>query len=179
MEGLDKYDGESLPLVKEINDRTRSIHQKAKDASQEHKAGSETIESHLECLLKTTNESVPLVKDVDVRTRSIHHDVKIAAKENISSLQTLGSHIDDLCDLTNHSIPLIRELDRRTQDIHSNLQLFRPSIEDSERKIESMIKSEISRPLGELQASLTALMITKKAYPTQIVSLYDSAHVTS
>ncbi len=178
IEDFEKNAGESLTSVKEINDRTRTIHQEAKDANQEHKAGLKTIDSHLECVGKTTNESLPLVKGVDIRTRSIHQEVKVTAKENRSSFQTLGSHVDDLRDLTNHSVPLIRELDQRTQDIHSNLQLVRPSIQDSERKIESMIKSEISRPLAELQASLTALITTKEAHLTQVVSLYDSAHVT-
>ena len=181
MEGLDKNAGKSLPLVKEINDRTNTIHQEAKDANQEHKAGLETIDSHLECVRKTTNESLPLVKDVDIRTRSIHQEVKVAAKENRSSFKTLGSHVDDLRDLTNHSVPLIRELDQRTQDINSNLQLIRPSIQDSERKIESMIKSEISRPLAELQASfagLTALMTTKEAHLTEVVRPYDPAFIT-
>ena len=181
IEGFDKHAGESLPLIKEINDRTRTIHQEAKDANQEHKAGLETIDSHLECVRKTTNESLPLVKDVDIRTRSIHQEVKVAAKENRSSFQTLGSHVDGLRDLTNHSFPLIRELNQRTQDIHSNLQLVRPSIQESEQKIESMIKSEISRPLAELQAlfaGLTALMTNKKAHLTEVVSLYDSVHVT-
>ena len=173
--GFDKNEGESLPLVKEINDRTRTIHQEAKNANQEHRAGLETFQSHVECVLKTTNESVPLVKDLDIRTRSIHEDVKMATKENRSSFQTLGSQVDDLRDLTNHSIPLIRELDQRSQDIHNNLQLVRPTFQDSERKIESMIKSEISRPLAELQASLTALMTTKEAHLTQVVRLYDSA----
>ena len=178
LEGLNKNIGESLPLVKEINDRTRTIHQGTKDANQEHKARLETIDSHLKCIGKISSESLPLVRDVDIRTRSIHQEVKVAAKENSSSFQALGSHVDDLRDLTNHSVPLIRELDQRTQDIHSNLQLLRPSIQDSERKIESMIKSEISRPLAELQASLTALITTKEAHLTQIVGLYDSAHVT-
>ena len=181
IEGFDKNAGENLLLVKEINDRTKTIHQEAKDANQEHKAGLETIDSHLECVGKNTNESLPLVKDVDIRTRSIHQEVKVAARENRSSFQTLGSHVDDLHDLTNHSVPLIRELDQRTQNIHSNLQLVRPSIQDSERKIESIIKSEISGPLAELQASLaglTALMTTKEAHLTEVVSLYGSAHVT-
>ena len=178
IEGFDKNAGESLPLVKEINDRTRTIHQEAKNANQEHKAGLETIDSHLECVRQTTNESLPLVKDVDIRTRSVHREVKMAARENRSSFQTLGSHVDDLRNLTNHSIPLIRELEQRSQDIHSNLQLIRPSIQDSERKIESMIKSEISRPLAELQASLTALMTTKEAHLTQVVRLYDLAFLT-
>ncbi len=181
IEGCDKSAGESLTLVKEINDRTRTIHQEAKDANQEHKAGLETIDSHLECVGKATNESLPLVKDVDIRTRSIHQEIKVAAQENRSSFQTLASHVDDLRDLTNHSVPLTRVLDQRTQDIHSDLQLVRPSIQDSERNLESIIKSEISRPFADLQASLaslTALMTTKEAPLTQIVRLYDSAFIT-
>lgn len=181
IERIEKNAGESLTSVKENNDMTRTIHQEAKNANQEYKAGLETIDTHLECVRKTTDESLPLVKDVDIRTRSIHQEVKVAAKENRSSFQTLGSHVDDLRDLTNHSVPLIRELDQRTQDIHSNLQLIKPSIQDSERKIESMIKSEFSRPLAELQASfagLTALMTTKEAHPTELVRLYDPACIT-
>ena len=181
IEGFEKNAGESLTSVKEINDMTRTIHQEAKDANQEHKAGLETIHRHLECVGNATDESLPLVKDVDIRTRSIHQEVKVAAKENRSSFQTLGSHVDDLRDLTKHSVPLIRELDHRTQDIHSNLQLVGPSIQDSERKIESMIKSEISRPLAELQASfagLTALITTKEAHLTEVVRLYDPAFIT-
>ena len=178
LEALENNAGESLPLVKEINDRTKTIHQEAKDANQEHKAGMETIDSHLECVCKTTNESLSSVRDVDIMTKSIHQEVKVATNENISSLQTLGSNVDDLRDLTNHSAPLIRVLDQRTQDIHSNLRLVRPSIQDSERKIESVIRSEISRSLAEMQASITALMTTKEAHLTQVVSLYGSAHVT-
>ena len=178
IDGFDKNVGESLPFVKEINDRTRTIHQEAKNANQEHKAAWETIDSHLECVRKTTDESLPLVKDVEIRTRSIHQEVKMAAKENRSGFQTLESHVDDLRDLTNHSVPLIRELDQRTRDIHHNLQLVRPSIQDSERKIESVIRYEISRSFAEMQASLTALMTTEEAHLTQVVSLYDSAHIT-
>ena len=177
-EGFDKNASESLPIVKEINDMTRTIHQEAMDANQEHKAGLETIDSHLECVRKTTDESLPLVKDIDIRTRNINQEVKVAARENRSNFQTLGSHVDDLRDLTNHSAPLIRELDQRTRDIHSNLQRVRPSIQDSERKIESVIKSEISRSFAEMQASLTALMTTKEAHLTRVVSLHDSANVT-
>ena len=177
LEGLDKNAGESLPLVKEINDRTKTIHREAKDANEEHKAGLNTIDSHLECVGKTTNENLPLVRDVDIRTKSIHQEIKVAANENRSSFQTLGSNVDDLRDLTNHSAPLITVLDQRTQDIHSNLRLVRPSIQDSERKIESVIKSEISRSFAQMQASFTALMTTQEAHPTKVVSLYDSAHV--
>ena len=178
IEDFDKNAGDSLVLVKEINDRTKTIHQEAKNANQEHKAGLETIDSHLECVAKTTNESLPLVKDVDIKTRSIHREVSVVARENRSGFQTLGSQVDDLRDLTNRSLPLIRELDQRTQNIQSNLQLVRPSIQDSERKIESVIKSEISRSFAEMQASLIALMTTKEVHPTEVVSLYDSAHVT-
>ena len=181
IEGFDKNAGESLPLIKEINDRTKTVYQEAKDANQEHETGLETIASHLECVGKTTNESLPLVKDVDIRTGSIHQEVKVVAKENRSGFQTLASHVDDLLDLTNHSVPLIRVLDQRTQDIHSDLQLVAPSIQDSERKIESIIKSEISRPLADLQASLaglTALMTTKEAHLPQVVRLYNLAFIT-
>ena len=177
IEVIDKNGSESLPKVNEINDRTKTIHQDAMDANQEHVAGLETINRHLECLGDATNESLLLVKDVDIRTRSIHQEVTVAAKENRSSCQTIASRVDDLCGLTNHSLPLIRVLDERTQNINSDIQLVRPSIQDSERRIQSMIKSEISGPLAELQASLTALMTTKEANVTQVVRLYDSASI--
>ena len=172
---MNKSAGETLPQVNEINKRTKTIHQEAMDANQEHIAGLETINRHLECLGDATNESLPLVRDVAIRTRSIHQEVMVAAKENRSSCQTLASRVDGLCDLTNHSVPLMRVLDGRTQNINSDLQLVRPSIQDSERRIQSMIKSEISRPLAELQASLTVLMTTKEAHVTQVVRLYGSA----
>ena len=177
IEGIDKNAGESLPLVEEINDRTKTIHQEAKDADREHIAGLGSINRHLECLGTATNESLPLVKDVDIRTRSIHQEVTVAAKENRYSCRTLASRVDDLCGLTNNSVPLIRVLDERTQNINSDLQLVKPSIQDSERRIESMIKSEISRPLAELQASLTALVTIKEANVTQVVRLYHSASI--
>ena len=168
---IDKNAGESLPQIIEINDRTKTIHQDAINANQEHVSGLETINRHLECLGDATNESLPLVKDIDTRTRSIHQEVMVAAQDNRSSCQTIASRVDDLCGLTKHSVPLMRVLDRRTQDISSGLQLFMPSIQDSERRIQSMIKSEISRPLAELQASLTALMTTKEAHLSQVVRL--------
>ena len=177
IEVIDKNAGESLPQVSEINDRTKTIHQEAMDANREHIAGLETINHHLECLGNATTESLPLVKDVAIRTRSIHQEVMVAAKENRSSCQTLASRVDGLCDLTNHSVPLMRLLDEKTQNINSDLQLVRPSIQESERRIQSMIKSGISRPLAELQASLTALMTTKEAHVTQVVRLYDSASI--
>lgn len=177
IEIMDKNAAQSLPQVNEINDRTKTIHQEAIDANQEHVAGLQTINRHLGCLGGAANESLSLVKDVDIRTRSIHQEVTVAAKENISSCQTIASRVDDLCGLTNHSVPLIRVLDERTQNINSDLQLVRPSIQDSERRIQSMIKSEISRPLAELQASLTALMTTKDAHVTKVVRLCDSASI--
>ena len=177
IEIIEKNVAESLPQVNEINDRTKTIYQEAMDANQEHVAGLETINRHLECLEDAANESLPLVKDVDIRTRSIHQEVTVAAKENRSSCQTLASRVDDLCGLTNHSVPLIRVLDERTQNINGDLQLVRPSILDSEGRLQSMIKSEISRPLAELQASLTALMTTKEAHVTQVVRLYESASI--
>lgn len=173
IEIIDRNAAQSLPQVNEINDRTKTIHQEATSATQEHLAGLQTINRHLECLGDAANGSLPLVKDVDIRTRSIYQEVTVAAKENRSSCQTIASRVDDLCGLTNHSVPLIRVLDERTQNINSDLQLVRPSIQDSERRIQSMIKSEISRPLAELQASLTALMTTKEARVTQVVRLYD------
>ena len=178
IEGMNKSAGESLPQVNEINDRTKTIHQEAMDANQEHITGLETINRHLECLGDATNESLPLVMDLAIRTRSIYQEVMVAAKENRSSCQTIANRVDGLCDLTNHSVPLMRALDERTQNINSDLQLVTPSIQDSERRIQSMIKSEISRPLAELQASLTALMTTKEAHVTQVVRLYDSASIT-
>lgn len=180
IEGIEKHEGESLPLIKGINDRTSTIHQEAKDANQEHKARLETIDSHLGCVRNTTNESLPLIKDVDIRTRNIHQDVKAAAEDHSSSFQTLGSRVDDLCHLNKHSVPIIRGLDERTQNIHSDLQLVRPSIQGLEQKFELMIKSEYSRPLAELQASiagLSALMTTKEARLTQVVRLYHSASI--
>ena len=177
IEVIDKNAGESLPQIIEINNMTKTIHQEAMDANQEHIAGLETIDRHLECLGNATNESLPLVKDVDIRTRSIHQELTVAAKENRSSCQTIASRVDDLCGLTNHSVPLIRVLDERTQSINSDLQLVRPSVQDSERRIQSMIKSEISRPLAELQASLTALMTMKEAHVTEVVRSYDTASI--
>ena len=178
IEIIGKNATQSLPQVSEINDRTKTIHLEATNATQEHVAGLQTINRHLECLGDAVNESLPLVKDVDIRTRSIYQEVTVAAEESKSSCQILSSRVDGLCDLTNHSVPLIRVLDERTQNINSDLQLVRPSIEDSERRIQSMIKSEISRPLAELQASLTALMTTKEAHVTEVVRLYDSAFIT-
>ena len=177
IDAIDKNAGESLPQIIEINDRTKTIQQEAMDAKQEHIAGLETINRHLEWVGDAANESLPLVKDVNIRTRRIHQEVTVAAKENRSSCQTIASRVDDLCGLTNHSLPLIRVLDERTQNINNDIQLVRPSIQDSERRIQSMIKSEISGPLAELQASLTALMTTKEANVTQVVRLYDSASI--
>ena len=171
IEVIDKNAAESLPQIIEINDRTKTIQQEAMDTTQEHIAGLKTINRHLEWLGDATNESLPLVKDIDIRTRSIHQEVTVAAQDNRSSCQTVASRVDDLCGLTNHSVPLMRVLDRRTQDISSGLQLVRPSIQDSERRIQSMIKSEISGPLAELQASFTALMTTKEAHLSQVVRL--------